>query len=79
MILGATLILVALVGLIFKSRFLVRLAAGSLAITVLWKVGEIRGWLMDAKSVAIMYMVSSIFAYIVSLTIPSRRKEIRPR
>ena len=79
MILGAALILVALVGLIFKSRFLVRLAAGSLAITVLWKVGEIRGWLMDAKSVAIMYMVSSIFAYIVSLTIPSRRKEIRPR
>ena len=74
MILGAALILVALVGLIFKSRFLVRLAAGSLAITVLWTVGRFKGWLMDAKTVAMMYIIASVFGFVVSLMVPNKVK-----
>ena len=63
------LLLVALFGFIFRSGFLVRLAGGSLAIAVLWKIAELRGWLIDSKSVIVMYITASLFGFILSLIV----------
>ena len=65
----AGLLVVALVGFLLRSRFLIRLAGGSLAIAVLWKVAEIRGWLVDSKAVIIMYVTASLFGFILSLIV----------
>ncbi len=67
--LSAGIILLGVIGLIFRSRFLIRLAGGSLAISILWKVGQVRGWLLDSKAVVIMYITASVFGYLLALAI----------
>jgi len=69
LIISGCLIVVALIGLLIRSRFLIRLAGGSLAIAILWKIAEIRGWLVDSKAVIIMYITASLFGFILSLII----------
>ena len=78
LILSGALLLVGLIAYLLRSRFLVQLAGGSLAIAFLWKVGELRGWLMDSKAVIIMYITASVFGYMMGLIVTrSRNQQVR--
>ena len=77
--LSAGIILLGLVGLIFRSRFLIKLAGGSLAISILWKIGQMRGWLLDSKAVVIMYITASVFGYLLALAISPPSISLRRR
>lgn len=77
LILSGGLIIVALMAFFLRSRFLVQLAGGSLAIAVLWKVGELRGWLLDSKAVILMYLSASIFGWLLGLAVAGRKEARR--
>lgn len=77
LIIAGGLILVSLVAYLMRSRFLVQLAGGSLAIAVLWKVGEIRGWLLDSKAVILMYLSASIFGWLLGLIVARPKAHLK--
>ena len=69
LVLSGLLLLIGFVAFIVRSRFLVQLAGGSLAIAVLWKIGQVRGWLMNSKAVIIMYITASLFGFMLGLIV----------
>ncbi len=69
LLISGTLLIVGLIAYFLRSRFLVQLAGGSLAIAVLWKIGELRGWLMDSKAVIVMYITASVFGWLMGLIV----------
>ena len=79
LVLSGVLLVIGLIAFILRSRFLVQLAGGSLAIAVLWKIGQIRGWLMDSKAVMIMYITASLFGFMLGLIVarPKQPPQVR--
>ncbi len=69
LMISVVLIVIALVAYFVRSRFLVQLAGGALAISILWNVGRLKGWLMDSKAAAVMYITASLFGFILGLIV----------
>ena len=78
LVISSGLLVLGLFAYLMRNRFLVQLAGGSLAIAVLWKIGELRGWLLDSKAVIVMYLTASIFGFLIGLAVtgdnPFRRR-----
>lgn len=77
LIISGGLLVLGLFAYLMRNRFLVQLAGGSLGIAVLWKIGELRGWLLDSKAVIIMYITASLFGFLMGLVV-SRSSNSRP-
>ena len=67
LVISGGLLVLGLLAYFMRNRFLVQLAGGSLAIAVLWKIGELRGWLLDSKAVIVMYLTASLFGFLIGL------------
>ena len=77
LVISGTLLVLGIVAYFMKIRFLAQLAGGSLAIAVLWKVGELRGWLLDSKAVILMYLSASVFGWLLGLAVAGRKEARR--
>lgn len=64
--------MMAMVAVIFRSRFLMQVAGGSLAVAVLWKIAEFRGWTVDTQSAILMFAAASVFGFILGLVVRPR-------
>ena len=69
MVIGA-LLLFAVIGILMKWRFLVRLGAGAVALSIMLKIAEFRGWEMDQQTILLMYVAASTFGYMFGFLVP---------